>query len=303
MESFHQGAITVEFEVTNKCNADCVMCPNSLMQRPHERMEMEVFKKIADEFASEKLPLIKFVFAGLGEPTLDPLLPEKIRYLKNKLPSVPVQVTTNASLLNETRAKALIESGLDLMIISFNGTSKESYESVMVGMKFDRTLENVVNFLKLRKGAKPAVTLSCVRLEANARDFASIEKFWNEKGVTIESFKTPIPFNRGGDQMKDRYKSRWSLEKPSKKRHMLPCRMMAENLLIHPSGRVALCFVDYEEEIILGEFGKDSLRKILANKKQIFDSHLRGDFSKTPLCQNCSFMREQTIAWWKDSYF
>ncbi|MGZ6488327.1 MAG: radical SAM protein, partial [Pseudobdellovibrio sp.] len=241
MQSFNEGAIAVEFEVTNKCNADCVMCPNSLMQRPHERMEMELFKKIADEFAAENLPLIKFVFAGIGEPTLDALLPEKIRYLKQKMPHIPVQVTTNASLLTDSRARELIAAGLDQVIISFNGTTKESYEAVMGHLKFDRTMDNVLNFLKLRKNGVPQVTLSCVRLELNADDFPEMEAFWKEKGVQVDAIKTPVPFNRGGDQMQSRYKSRWSLPKPSSRRQMLPCRMMGENLLIHPSGKVALC--------------------------------------------------------------
>lgn len=112
MQAFNNGAIAVEFEVTNNCNADCTMCPNSLMERPIAKMEMDLFKRIVDEFAVESLPLIKFVFAGIGEPTLDPLLPEKIRYLKEKIPMVPVQLTTNASLLTEKKSRELIDAGV-----------------------------------------------------------------------------------------------------------------------------------------------------------------------------------------------
>src|SRR4030095_13755825 len=61
MEEFLAGGMTVEFEVTNKCNADCIMCPNSIMERPIAKMDMELFKRVVDEFAAEKLPLIKFV--------------------------------------------------------------------------------------------------------------------------------------------------------------------------------------------------------------------------------------------------
>ncbi len=303
MQSFNNGAIAVEFEVTNNCNADCIMCPNSLMVRPIAKMEMDLFKKIVDEFAVENLPLIKFVFAGIGEPTLDPLLPEKIRYLKEKIPKVPVQLTTNASLLTEKKSRELIEAGLDLMIISFNGTTKKSYEAVMGNLKFDKTMENVLRFLTLRKNNIPHVTLSCVRLDANAEDFAGMEKSWKEKGVVVDAVKTPVPFNRGGDQMETRYKSKWALPKPTSKRQMFPCRMMGENLLIHPNGSVVLCFVDYEEKHVMGQFGKNSLREILQTKQSWFDQHRQGDFSRTPLCKNCSFMREQTLAWWKDSYF
>lgn len=303
MQSFNRGAIAVEFEVTNKCNADCVMCPNSLMNRPISKMTLELFKQIVDEFATENLPLIKFVFAGIGEPTLDPLLPEKIRYLKEKIPQVPVQLTTNASLLTESRSRELIQAGLDQVTISFNGTTKESYEAIMGHLNFERTIENVERFLKLREKEKPHVTISCVRLDNNADEFAGLEKFWIAKGVKFDAIKTPVPFNRGGDQMQNRYKSKWSLQKPTAKRQMFPCRMMGENLLIHPDGKVVLCFVDFEEELVMGQFQKDSLKQILQTKKSWFERHQRGDFTHTPLCNNCSFMREQTVAWWKDSYF
>jgi radical SAM protein with 4Fe4S-binding SPASM domain len=303
MSDFNSGAIAVEFEVTNKCNADCIMCPNAIMQRPIEKMEMDLFKRIADEFTAENLPLIKFVFAGIGEPTLDPMLADKIRYLKEKMPQIPVQLTTNAALLNERRSKELIEAGLDRLIISFNGTTKESYEKVMGQMNFDKNIQNVLKFLSLRKNLKPHVTISCVRLDANAADFSTLQEFWKSKGVEVDSYKTPVPFNRGGDQMQSRYQSKWSLPKPSSQRQMLPCRMMGENILIHPNGKVVLCFVDYEEQIVMGELGENSLREILSTKKKLFEMQKAGDFSKMPLCNTCSFMREQTVAWWQDSYF
>lgn len=303
MVGFLKGAITVEFEVTNKCNADCIMCPNGVMERPIERMEMPLFIQIVDEFARANPPLLKFVFAGLGEPTLDQQLPEKIRYLKAKFPHVPVQITTNASLLTLNRSKELIAAGLDQLIISFNGTTKESYENVMGRLNYDKTLGNILQLLPLRVAGRPQLTISCVRLDANAADFNGMEKFWNEKGVQVDRLKTPVPFNRGGEQMLSRYKSKWALPNPTKPRHLLPCRMMAENLLIHPNGSVVLCFVDYEEKIVMGQFGKNTLQEIMQTKANWFENQKQGDFSQTPLCKNCSFMREQVVAWWQDEYF
>lgn len=301
MEEFLNGAITVEFEVTNKCNADCIMCPNSIMKRSVAHMKLDLFKQIVDELAVANLPLIRFVFAGIGEPTIDPHLPERIRYLKTKIPKVPVQLTTNASLLTERKAKDLIESGLDRVIVSFNGTTKESYEAVMGHLSYEKTMQNLLYFLSLRQNGKPHVTLSCVRLDVNAKDFENMENFWKEKGVQVDGYKTPVPFNRGGDKVS--YESKWAMPKPTAKRHFYPCRMMGENILIHPNGAVVLCFLDYEEKHVMGQFGKDSLQQILKTKREWFMRHRQGDFSHTPLCKTCTFMREQVVSWWKDSYF
>ena len=301
MEEFLQGAITVEFEVTNLCNADCIMCPNGIMERPVARMDMDLFKRIVDELAAANMPFIRFVFAGIGEPTIDPRLHERIRYLKEKMPKIPVQLTTNASLLTEKKSRELIDAGLDRIIISFNGTTKESYEAVMGKMSYEKTMANLMTFLSLRKEGRPHLTLSCVRLDANAKDFAGLEAFWREKGVQVDGYKTPIPFNRGGDKVS--YGSKWALPKPTAPRHMYPCRMMGENMLIHPNGTVVQCFVDYEEKSVMGQFGKDTLQQIMATKREWYENWKRGDFSKTPLCKNCTFMSEQVVAWWKDSYF
>jgi MoaA/NifB/PqqE/SkfB family radical SAM enzyme len=144
MVEFQAGGITVEFEVTNLCNADCIMCPNGIMERPVARMEMDLFTKIVDELAASNMAFIKFVFAGIGEPTIDPKLPDKIRYLKEKMPKIPVQLTTNASLLTEKKSKELIDAGLDRTMISFNGTTKESYEAVMGKMNYEKTMANLM---------------------------------------------------------------------------------------------------------------------------------------------------------------
>ena len=301
MEEFLSGGMVVEFEVTNACNADCIMCPNSKMERSIVRMEMGLFKQIVDELAAEKFPLVRFVFAGIGEPTLDRNLADKIRYIKEKIPNVPVQLTTNASLLTEAKGKELIDAGLDRVIISFNGTTKETYEAVMGHMNYEKTMANLLKFLTLRKNGIPHLTISCVRLDVNAKDFAGLEDFWREKGVQVDGYKTPVPFNRGQEKMK--YQSKWAMLKPTAPRHYYPCRMMGENMLIHPNGTVVLCFVDYEEKHVMGQFGKDSLRQIMATKREWYERHKRGDFSHTPLCKNCTFMTEQVVSWWKDSYF
>src|SRR5688572_9147638 len=54
MNEFLAEGMVVEFEVTNACNADCIMCPNGIMERSIVRMEMGLFKQIVDELAAEK---------------------------------------------------------------------------------------------------------------------------------------------------------------------------------------------------------------------------------------------------------
>lgn len=293
MGEFLGGALDVEIEVTNKCNADCIMCPNGVMERPIAYMEMDLFTKVIDEIVEARLPVQKFSFCGLGEPTLDTRLAEKMRYIKSKGP-YHIKLVTNASLLVAHRAKEIIDAGLDEVMISFNGTTKESYERVMRHMSYEKTMANLMTFLEHRKNGRPYVILSCVQLDANADDLAKMEDFWKGKGVEVNEFKKPVPFNRGGDSIS--FKSKWAFKEDDK--HLWPCRTMGGTMLVHPDGRVVLCCMDYEANYIMGQFGKNTVKEIMKRKEEWFQKHKQGDFSITPMCKKCTVMNEQVLAWW-----
>ena len=60
-----------------------------------------------------------------GEPLLNPNLPEIIDYAKKK-GVLETIINTNATKLDSKMSKKLIESGLDLMIFSFDGGTKKA---------------------------------------------------------------------------------------------------------------------------------------------------------------------------------
>ncbi len=134
-------------EPTDVCNLRCVMCPQST-ERPFAKgyMEFDLFRKIVDEAKG-------FVYDvnlhHRGESTIHPRLPDMVRYAKDA--GIYTRLHSNATLLDEGRATALIENGLDLISFSFDGYDRESYEKVRVKAKFDRTLGNIVRFLEVKR--------------------------------------------------------------------------------------------------------------------------------------------------------
>ena len=63
-------------------------------------------------------------------------------------------INTNATQLNE-KSKELIESGLDVMIYSFDGGTKETYEKMRPGRfkenKFENVYKNIYEFKNIRE--------------------------------------------------------------------------------------------------------------------------------------------------------
>lgn len=109
----------LDIELTNRCNLSCKICPHHGPDRINERipqdMDFELYKKIIDEGQWKGLKAIKLNYGG--ESLLYDKLIQAIRYAKKK-GILDVQLNTNALLLNEKLILQLIDSGLDLIIIT-----------------------------------------------------------------------------------------------------------------------------------------------------------------------------------------
>ena len=102
----------ISIENTSVCNARCVMCPVHEWKRDYKVMPADIWQKIladlkpfADWVERVSLPII-------GEPLIDKRLEAKIRDLKG-IGIKHVDLTCNASLMTEKRARSLLEAGLD----------------------------------------------------------------------------------------------------------------------------------------------------------------------------------------------
>ena len=78
-EPSRDPSLTVE--ATNTCGSKCIYCPNSIMTREKESMDMKIFKKTIDEYAAMGGHFISFT-PTIGDPLLDKNLIERGRYVK-----------------------------------------------------------------------------------------------------------------------------------------------------------------------------------------------------------------------------
>jgi putative metalloenzyme radical SAM/SPASM domain maturase len=129
-------------ETTTLCNLGCFMCVKQTAGCGMTEGEMtpETFAALAPAFPH----LEALVLNGVGEPLLNRHLEEFIRIARSAMPASGwIGFQSNGLLLTGTRARSLVEAGLDKICISVDGASPETFRKVREGgelMAIDRAL-------------------------------------------------------------------------------------------------------------------------------------------------------------------
>lgn len=271
-------------ETTNICNLSCPICPRVNMKRKQGIISDELFKKIIGETKK----YTRFLWLHhFGEPLVDKNIYERIRYCKSQ--GVGVGLSTNGTLFNEYVSKKILESGLDKILISFDGATKETYEKIRKGGNFEKTKEEVTSFLKMKKlfgYNKPRVIMQIIKMNETEKEIKNFEESW--KGLVDEiSVKS---FNTWGNQIKTTSVLPEQLQNYHKKQNSKrpPCYYLWHSLIIYWDGSVAVCCRDYDAKLILGNVTKDKLEDLWNCEKMVAlrQAHIKGDFNN-PLCKNC----------------
>jgi MoaA/NifB/PqqE/SkfB family radical SAM enzyme len=268
-------------ETTNFCNAKCIMCPHEKMNREKGYMSWKLFKKIIKECKALEIKGLKFHLHKDGEPLMDVLLFKRIKYIKKNLPNSRIRFNSNAMLLDEKKAKQLLNSEVDEVVFSIDGASKETYESIRKGLKYDIVKRNLDRFFKLKKDSsnKMNIIMQMVVCEENKHEIKKYRNLWSEKALVF--FKSMHNFMDMNTSIKTK--------KLSKKQLRL-CKQPFNYMMISWNGDVGLCCWDYDNITNLGNIKKDNLIGVYNNDKfkTIRDSMKMMDCSKIIPCKECS---------------
>ena len=115
---------------------------------------------------------------GLGEPLLDPKIFERIEYCATH--NISTLLSTNGTLLDEASAEKLLATPLEHITLSFDGSTKESFEYYRKGARFERVRENFVRFARLKheRKSKVQIVVQMVRMEKNWDEVDEFVRFW-----------------------------------------------------------------------------------------------------------------------------
>jgi MoaA/NifB/PqqE/SkfB family radical SAM enzyme len=183
----------VYIEPTVACNLDCITCFRNGWDQPIGRMSDETFERI---FAGlkELSPSPSVYFGGIGEPLFHPKTVEWIRRIKGL--GLKVELITNGTILTEKKSRELIDAGLDILWVSVDGATPESFADVRMGAELPVILENLRRLFKMRKGGhfpKPEIGVAFVAMKRNINDLPKIIQLGHTFGAKYYSVSNVQP--------------------------------------------------------------------------------------------------------------
>ena len=177
-------------EPSSLCNLSCPECPAGTNKLSREKgfMDLELFNKILDETS---LYLIFLTLYFQGEPFLNNRLFDMIKRAAEK--KIYTATSTNGHFLTTENVRGIIESELDRLIISIDGTTQEVYEKYRVGGDLKTVIsgiEKVVKWKKKLHSSKPFVIISFLALRTNEHQIKDIKELGKKLGVDKVVIKT-----------------------------------------------------------------------------------------------------------------
>jgi MoaA/NifB/PqqE/SkfB family radical SAM enzyme len=166
----------VYVEPTVECNLDCITCFRNAWNQPMGRMTEETFESILTGLKKMD-PIPSVYFGGIGEPLFHPKTVDWIRQVKQL--GVKVELITNGTILTEKKSRQLIDAGLDVLWVSLDGATPETYADIRIGAELQTILNNLERFIKMRKGGHfptPEIGIAFVAMQRNIADLPRIIK-------------------------------------------------------------------------------------------------------------------------------
>jgi radical SAM protein with 4Fe4S-binding SPASM domain len=271
----------IDIEPTGRCNLRCIMCPQSfegMTEDESQMISMDLARKVIDEAAANGVYSVKFTWRG--EPALHKGLVEMVRYAKTK--GVPeVQFTTNGTPYTEQKIRDLILAGLDRIIFSMDGARKETVEKIRVGLNYDRAVENIKTFHRLRAEMgrrKPFIRIQMVRMKENAEEVGEFIEMWKP---WVDDIRIADVTDRGqggqlavGDQVA-----------AGRRR----CPQPWQRMMVSPAGEVLPCCADWRKEWVIGDAKTQSLEEIWRGPKMEAMREVQREMRLDDVspCRNC----------------
>jgi len=288
--------MTISIEPTTACNLRCPECPSGLraFSRPTGNLKKDFFRKTIDELHKQ---LIYLIFYFQGEPYINPGFLDMVKYAKDK--GIYTITSTNGHFLNDANAKKTIESGLDRMIISVDGTTQETYENYRKEGNLESVLQGARNIVKWKKkmnSSTPHTIFQFLVVKPNEHQIDEIYKLAEEIGIDEVKLKTAqvYEYEKGNDliptiEKYSRYKKNKDGTYSVKNKLLNHCWKLWHACVITWDGLVVPCCFDKDAQHRLGDMKDKPFKEIWQGEDYYkFRRQLLQGRDQIDICKNCT---------------
>ena len=295
LKKYNINPLCIDLELAAVCDLACPHCFRQTVATPDKVMEKKLAFKLIDQASELNVPSMKFNWRG--EPLLNPKLFEIIDYAKSK-GVIETIINTNATKLDEKNSKKIINSGLDLMIFSFDGGTKNSYEKMGPGRfkenTFKEVIENIKTFDRVKKQMNAKYPRTKIQMVLTKDTRSEQDEFFNLFKDIVDDVSVKQYSERGG-KLKDiddkkKIKAIKNIHNDEIKEaevlfdiddtvfishERLPCEQPFQRLQITYDGKVSMCCYDWSSSHAVGyvddlaiKTGNNDLKQVLKKAKE-----------------------------------
>ena len=305
----------LKMECSSICNLRCKMCPLSVgLKRKQGVLKFENFKYVFDQVNPAYLNL-----TGIGEPFMNPDLFKIVKYAKQR--NTMVKLDSNGTLLNKENIDKILDSKIDILSTSIDGTDKKSYEKIRVGSNFDLIKKNIkaLTAERNRRKSKTEVHMFFILQEDNIKNLPNFIRLAEELGVDYLAGSFVVTLGKNDNKKNKIFKyKKEDIDKAIKETEELikktkvevsiiplleylrndkdkefynkdtPCFMPWYSTFITWDGWVNPCDFSCDNEEVFGNVFKEPFKKVWNNKKyQNFRMQLLKQRDKIAICKGC----------------
>lgn len=293
----HSGLpYSLSIEPTTACNLGCPECPSGLKSftRPTGKIDLETNLKIIRDLGKQ-LFYINYYFQG--EPFLNPQFLELIKEAKKH--RIYTATSTNAHFINENKAREIISSGLDRLIISIDGTTQETYENYRVSGSLEKVLEASKYLVKAKKelhSKTPLLIFQFLVVKPNEHQVSDVFALAKEIGVDEVRLKTAQVYDyKHGNELiptNEKY-ARYIKKKDGTYRLKAEtgnhCWRMWSSCVFTWDAQIVPCCFDKDATIRLGSIHEANFVSLWKSEKyNKFRQQILSGRDQIEICNNCS---------------
>lgn len=287
-------------EPTNACNLKCVYCGNKDMLRRWTWLEWGLYQRLVDEMRELGIP--RLTLHTIGEPTLHPRLPEMVALAKSA--GLTVTLSTNGTLLTEERARALVESGPDILSLSIDAADPQALKELRPGLDPEELYAGLGRLRRLRDECGPRVespwgrvrlpslVATCVVTHAWTR--AEEQRWFARYGPLIDDVYMHWPNSHAGYRRDEPQRRRSWLPRKLKdwiyRKARYSCPYPWDALFLLSDGTMSVCRFDFDARVNIGRYPDESLLQLWHGQRMMSlrKAHMDFDFRDWSTCEECN---------------
>jgi len=326
------------------CNLRCVMCeehsPYSTQQTkrratgiPNRRMDITLIRRVLED--ARGTPLREIIPSTMGEPLLYEHFDEILELCREF--NVKLNLTTNGTFPRRGArawAERIVPVSSDVKL-SWNGASRQTHESIMLGARWEHVVENARTFIAVRDDHAAAggdycrVTFQATFLEANIDELPDMVRLAASLGVDrvkghhlwvhfdqieAESLRrTPNAIERWNRTVKDTEQAAAETLLPNGKHVLLEnihtldpnrpgeivrggaCPFLGQEVWVSAEGRFNPCCAPDALRRTLGTFGNLHEQPLSEIWAGSQYGSLRENYMENRLCQTCNMRKPPSV--------